>query len=332
MGGSPIKHLKMFHNLCGVEALKNVVLVTTMWDQVDEEEGDNRENELTNRYWKTMIELGCRTSRFDNNTESALDIVSQFQDARCTVLLQRELVDLHLQLAETSAGRTLFSFLVEFIKKIRELLAQIEAKLRQNQNSTNRIAVEKDKERMAVTLRIANVQRRRYSVSSNVFRRLSSSRKSYISIEVAEGPNKFPIGRSSPSANARRPLTPCHLPTPDVSPNPMSRSKLTQVETLRGATTGPLTSSPIECFPPPPSPADATPAGPSKTQTVLQGTITALKLIQQIVGLAPVPGLQSLVGVVLNISEVVNVSFGIQLACIMLTLSIQRIRMPSKMV
>jgi hypothetical protein len=65
--------------------------------------------------------------------------------------------------------------------------------------------------------------------------------------------------------------------------------------------------SPIECFLPPPSLADA--IGQSRTQTVLQGTISALKLIQQIVGLAPVPGLQSLVGVVLNISEIVNVSF-----------------------
>ena len=82
------------------------------------------------------------------------------------------------------------------------------------------------------------------------------------------------------------------------------------METLRGATTGTLTSSPIECFLLPPSPADATHASPSKTQTVLQGTIIALKLIQQIVGLAPVPGLQSLVGVVLNIAEVVNVSSG----------------------
>ena len=67
-------------------------------------------------------------------------------------------------------------------------------------------------------------------------------------------------------------------------------------------------SSPIECFPPPPSPADAPQAGPSKTQTVLQGTIIALKLIQQIVGLAPEPCLQGLVGVVLKIAEVVNVS------------------------
>ena len=78
---------------------------------------------------------------------------------------------------------------------------------------------------------------------------------------------------------------------------------LTQLETLRGTTAGPLTSSPIECFPPPSSPVDATQAGPSKTQTVLQGTITVLKLIQQIVGLAPVPGLPSLVGVVLKIAE-----------------------------
>ena len=50
-------------------------------------------------------------------------------------------------------------------------------------------------------------------------------------------------------------------------------------------------------------------SGQSGTQTVLQGTITALKLTQQIIGLAPVSGLQSLVQVVLNISEVVNVSF-----------------------
>ena len=94
----------------------------------------------------------------------------------------------------------------------------------------------------------------------------------------------------------------------------------------------PLTSF-FEYFPQPPSPADATQADPSKTQTVkrllqFQGTIAALKHIQQIDGLAPVSGLQSLDRVVLNIlvAEVVNVSFsvlpGIHLACKILTLSI----------
>jgi hypothetical protein len=147
-----------------------------MWDKVDEEEGSNRETELSITYWNSMIELGCHTSRFYNDTESAWDIISQFQDARCTVLLQKELVDLHLELTETSAGRTLFSFLIEFIKKIKELLAQIEAKLKLNRYSANRVSVEQDKAKTVAALRIANVQRRRYSVSSSVFRGLSSPR------------------------------------------------------------------------------------------------------------------------------------------------------------
>ena len=84
--------------------------------------------------------------------------------------------------------------------------------------------------------------------------------------------------------------------------------KITPVDTLGVTTSGFPTSSPIECFPPPPSPADAT--GQSRTHTVLQGTIIALKLIKQMVGLDPVPDFQCLVGVVLKISEAVNVSFG----------------------
>ncbi|KAF8811579.1 P-loop containing nucleoside triphosphate hydrolase protein [Phlegmacium glaucopus] len=176
MGGSPMKYLKMFQNLCGNEALKNVVLVTTMWDEVEDEEGRNRETELTAKYWNSMLELGCRTSRFYNNTQSAWDIVSQFQDARCTVLLQKELVDLRLELSETSAGRTLFSMLIEFIKRIKELLTQIEAKLKQNQSSPHRPVVEQERTVTEAILRDADAQRRRYSVSSSVLRRFSNSR------------------------------------------------------------------------------------------------------------------------------------------------------------
>ena len=172
MSGSAVKYNKMFQNLCGNEALKNVVLVTTMWDEVEEEEGRDRETELSTKpeYWKTMLDLGCRTSRFYNNTESARDIISQFQDAQCTLLLQRELVDLRLELAETSAGRTLFSWLIEFIKNIKQLLAQLEAKLKQNRHSENRTVFEKSKATTEATLRDADAKRRQYSVSSRVFR------------------------------------------------------------------------------------------------------------------------------------------------------------------
>ena len=79
---------------------------------------------------------------------------------------------------------------------------------------------------------------------------------------------------------------------------------------------------------PHPSPIDTT--GGSRTHTVLQGTISALKHNQQIVGLARIPGLQSLdrvVAAVQNILEVVSVSFSgyVYLACkILTTLSIHR--------
>ena len=97
----------MFRNLCGPKALKNVVLVTTMWDEVEEEEGRCREAQLSAEYWNAMLELGCHTSRFHNTMESAWDIVSQFQNAPCAVLLQKELVNRKLKLEETSAARAL---------------------------------------------------------------------------------------------------------------------------------------------------------------------------------------------------------------------------------
>lgn len=152
----------MFQNLCGPQALKNVVLVTTMWDEVEQEDGRYREAQLSAQYWNTMLELGCHTSRFHNTMESAWDIVSQFQNAPCTVLLQEELVDQKLDLEETSAARALFPFLIELIEKLKRLLARIEAKLKQNPEPKDRIVVEQKKKAAKEKLRDAEVQRRRY--------------------------------------------------------------------------------------------------------------------------------------------------------------------------
>ena len=75
----------------------------------------------------------------------------------------------------------------------------------------------------------------------------------------------------------------------------------------------PPTSPPTtECFSPPLS-TDIDEVYDRRC-TALQGTITALRLVKQMVGLAPVPGLQCLVGLVLNISEMIDVSF--DTACI----------------
>lgn len=57
MQGSAKKNLFMFKKLCGNDALKNVILATTMWDRVSQSEGDARELELTSTmdFWGWMM-------------------------------------------------------------------------------------------------------------------------------------------------------------------------------------------------------------------------------------------------------------------------------------
>jgi hypothetical protein len=46
MAGTPLKNLRMFEKLCGKNALRNIILITTMWDEVDEALGLQREKQL----------------------------------------------------------------------------------------------------------------------------------------------------------------------------------------------------------------------------------------------------------------------------------------------
>lgn len=65
MQGSAKLNLSMFKKLCGPDALKNVILVTTMWDRVSEAEGAAREYELTSTpdFWGWMVSHGSRVYR-----------------------------------------------------------------------------------------------------------------------------------------------------------------------------------------------------------------------------------------------------------------------------
>ncbi|KAI6033503.1 hypothetical protein PISMIDRAFT_16616 [Pisolithus microcarpus 441] len=55
----------------GKDYFKNVTFVTTMWDQVSEEVGWEREQDLRSDFWREMINLGSTTHRFEGTTELA---------------------------------------------------------------------------------------------------------------------------------------------------------------------------------------------------------------------------------------------------------------------
>lgn len=111
MQGGAWRNLLLFRELCGRHALKKVVLVTTMWDQISLEEGKTREQELLQKpeYWGTMIERGSMAYRHLHTQESAMTIVHRLAQHKEPVAtnLQRELVDHGRQLSDTSAGREL---------------------------------------------------------------------------------------------------------------------------------------------------------------------------------------------------------------------------------
>lgn len=128
MAGTPLKNLRMFRELCGKNALQNIILTTTMWDEVDPKVGEGREGELRSKYWKAMIDQGSATARFHSTQESAWDIVDHFvrdANARHAVLLQKEMSEMKKQLPETNAGQKLYTELEVLVHKQQATLKKI---------------------------------------------------------------------------------------------------------------------------------------------------------------------------------------------------------------
>ncbi|KAF8811037.1 hypothetical protein BYT27DRAFT_7185147 [Phlegmacium glaucopus] len=118
MAGAPHRNLRMFSELCGDQAVKKVILVTTMWDKLAKKSvGAQREHNLRIKYWRVMMENGALVARFRNTPQTAwkiIDMIIQEPSAEA-LLLQEELVDFKLRLNETKAGMMLYSNLEELL-------------------------------------------------------------------------------------------------------------------------------------------------------------------------------------------------------------------------
>ena len=98
-----------------------------MWDDVDQETGEAREEELRSRYWQPMLLRNSTTNRFRRTRESAFSIIDPLIDAANTAPLQQELADMRTKLSSTSlaAGQELFSTMELLLKQREDLLRRI---------------------------------------------------------------------------------------------------------------------------------------------------------------------------------------------------------------
>ncbi len=143
MQGSAKKNLLMFKKLCGGDALRNVVLATTMWDKVTPSDGGRREAQLadTPEFWGWMMSKGSRVFRHTNNSESARRIVGFLvPKSKITLDLQEQMVNEHKTLDKTHAGIELESEIAKerekFTRELREAQDQMKEAIKQKDAET----------------------------------------------------------------------------------------------------------------------------------------------------------------------------------------------------
>jgi gas vesicle protein len=140
MRESHLHNIRIFEAICGDQALKKAVLVTTMWDKgktlADPQTHNKRERWLFDNYWKRMINYGASTARFLNSSDSAwkiIDLILQHHETE-VLLLQEELVDLKRSLNETQAGKTIYSDLQRLLAEQRDTVRSLADQLREESN------------------------------------------------------------------------------------------------------------------------------------------------------------------------------------------------------
>lgn len=126
MGGTNKRNFKMFRELCGESTLRNVLIVTNMWDQVAPDIGEMREKELEDNFFKPVLMKGARMLRHEGTRESSHRILRYLiHNQPATLLIQEELVNEHKNIVQTSAGSELTRVLNEQRERHEEVVAQL---------------------------------------------------------------------------------------------------------------------------------------------------------------------------------------------------------------
>lgn len=141
------KNLEMFKKLTGDDNLKNVLLTTSMWDKVTPEEGDRRELELQNKFWKLLIAFGAKSARYTGTPESARQLAATLlANTPFYLQLQEEMGEHNKPLRETAAGQELMLEITRMKEEHQRQIADLKETMLRTSAEENKTAVEVLKE------------------------------------------------------------------------------------------------------------------------------------------------------------------------------------------
>ncbi|KAI0397994.1 P-loop containing nucleoside triphosphate hydrolase protein [Xylariaceae sp. FL0594] len=136
MYGSNLQNLRMLQALVGPVSLRNVTIATTKWDMVSQAEGENRERQLKEKYWKSLTAFGAKVARIHReDKDSYMDIV---KDAMKNMGLTLQIVDeigSGKSLEETEAGRVLLDSVKKLTEALRKEMQELAEELKKTKKN-----------------------------------------------------------------------------------------------------------------------------------------------------------------------------------------------------
>lgn len=128
LGGSAQRYLKMFTEIVGTNALRNVTLLTTKWDRMPMAYNVTKETQLKEGPWKCLIRGNAtvrRISQADGHDAYIAIVKEVLKNVATTLLIQSQLVNEGRPLNETDAGRMLDEQIREATEHLRNELKEV---------------------------------------------------------------------------------------------------------------------------------------------------------------------------------------------------------------
>ncbi|KAK0655067.1 P-loop containing nucleoside triphosphate hydrolase protein [Cercophora newfieldiana] len=131
LGGQERKRTRLLQNLLGDNAFKRIIIATTMWERIrdeDEEDVKRTVKEREKDIWHEFVSKGARLRRHQNNIESAHQIIREIiklseRYGKLEPLIQEELQK-DPRLIRTTAGRSMKGDLEADIERAKALLEE----------------------------------------------------------------------------------------------------------------------------------------------------------------------------------------------------------------
>jgi hypothetical protein len=149
MQRSAYKNIRLFRQLCGDNALGNVILATSFWDEVPPSVGAKRECELKKDFWANMIAKGSEVVRIEPDRSVCLEVLERIAAKnRVDLLVQREMVVQKKKLEDTTVGQNTMAGEIQKFEETLEKEKKAEKKRLQAKLEEGQKAHKKDMEKL----------------------------------------------------------------------------------------------------------------------------------------------------------------------------------------